>query len=123
MQHNFQVNTVFILQNERNSISVNDASMRTTSSLESMNSALRRLSSAHPSTFRFVDCIRYHEFSKSLDLADVLKFGYTPTYNRSEVENLDKKIKRLTLALKEDPEMDAGVFLKNLSNGMSITDL
>lgn len=96
---------------------MNEASMRTTSSLESMNSALRRLTTAHPSTFRFVDCIRMHEFSKSVELADEMKHGRIIAKNRSRAEELDEKIKHLTLALDENSEMNAGMFLEKLTIG------
>lgn len=90
-----------------------------------MNAALRRLTTAHPSTFRFVDCIRMHEFSKAVDLSDEMKFGRIAGNNRSKAEELDERIKRLTLALDEDPEMDARMFLEKLTIGKfdSMTDL
>lgn len=84
--------------------------MRTTSSLESMNAALRRISRPHPNFFKFIDCIRMHEFSKSMDLLEIIKYGVR-VQKGWKVEKLDSKIRLLTLALERDPDMNPGLFL------------
>lgn len=95
--------------------------MRTTSSLESMNAALRRISRPRPSVFRFIECIKMHEFSKSLDLMETIKYG--PQVQKSKkVEKLDVKIKQLSAALEQDPDMNPGLFLEEFTMNYSIPD-
>lgn len=91
--------------------------MRTTSSLESMNSTLRRMANQHhPGFFKFIDMIRLHEFSKSTDLMEMLKSNNTIRCRKSQkVKDLDVKIKQLTKDLKEMPEMNSGIFLEELA--------
>lgn len=90
--------------------------MRTTSWLESMNAVLRRLSPTHPIFFKFVNCIRMHEFSKSVDLWEMMKSD-APNRGRKrkKVERLDAKIEHLTMALKENAEMTPELFLEELA--------
>lgn len=49
-------------------MSVAGLNMRTTSSLESLNSTLGRSVPKHPHIFRFINFIKFHEFVKSCDM-------------------------------------------------------
>lgn len=63
--------------------------MRTTSSLESMNSVLGRGCWKHPQMFKFIDHIRKHEFKKSLDLLNLYKNDGNHDFKRKR--KLDKE--------------------------------
>lgn len=65
--------------------------MRTTSSLEAMNSALNRTSPPHRHIFKFIDHIRLHEFGKSLDLLNLEKNDVSEEFQRKR--KLDKERK------------------------------
>lgn len=117
---------IFDFQNKKSSLSVNDANMRTTSSLESMNAALRRLSPMHPAFFKFVDCIRLHEFSKSVDLFEMKRHGETQKKSTklSKRERLDVKLKFLTEQLEDDSfKTGAGGFLRQLAGESLLPDI
>lgn len=52
--------------------------MRTTSSLESLNSVLGRSFPLHPHIFKFMDYLKLHEFSKYCDLVDLMRPNIPP---------------------------------------------
>lgn len=54
-------------------LSVAGLTMRTTSSVESLNSVLGRSMPKHPNVFRFMDHLRLHEFAKYMDFKESLK--------------------------------------------------
>lgn len=104
----------FFRQNAQSSLSVNDANMRTTSSLESMNAVLRRMSNPHPTLFKFIDTIRMHEFSKSIELFELIK-SIVPIRKSKKITALDIKLKKLTTDLEENPDMSPGSFLEEFA--------
>lgn len=61
------------MQNKASPLSVCGVNMRTTSSLESLHSALGRSFPKHPHIFRFSDRLRLCEFSKLLNMLDLVK--------------------------------------------------
>lgn len=63
--------TILFLKNEENPLSVYGLNMRTTSSLESLNSVLGRLIPKRPNIFKFVDGIKIHEFTKHRELLEL----------------------------------------------------
>lgn len=109
----------FNLQNNRNALSVCDANMRTTSSLESFNSVLGRSFPRHPHIFRFIDRLRLHEFSKSLDLMNLIKDD-VPDSQFQRRRLLDRqredKIKYFTHLLRTDDEITPADFLEAMAN-------
>lgn len=52
--------------------------MRTTSSVESLNSVLGRSFPKHPHILKFIDYLKHHEFSKYCDLLNLLKSDISP---------------------------------------------
>lgn len=67
--------------------------MRTTSSVESMNSALNRGCKARPNIFKFIDRIRLHEFSKQLDLIDLFEDDVTEEFERKRKLDRERELK------------------------------
>lgn len=55
-------------QNERNSISVGDLDLRTTSQIEALNSTIQRTFPSSPSIFTFIQNLRLFDCIKSTDL-------------------------------------------------------
>lgn len=91
--------------------------MRTTSSLESMNSVLGRGCRKHPQIFVFIDHIRKHEFSKSLDLLNSFENDVDKDFERKR--RLDKereiKINHFTKRLQKE-EITVEEFLEAMAN-------
>lgn len=101
--------------------------MRTTSSLESMNAVLKRICPVHPHLFKFLDRLRFHEFSKSFEMLQAINSD-SPTEKLERRRRLKcrqrmAKIKYLTKELKENKEMTAGLFLDAMANGDTLTEI
>lgn len=62
---------ILFLKNDENPLSVFGLNMRTTSSLESLNSLLGQLIPTRPNIFKFVDGIKIHEFTKHRELLEL----------------------------------------------------
>lgn len=56
------------LQNDKNTISVADLDMRTTSVLEAMHSVIQRTFPSKPHIYKFIDNLKLHEAKKATDL-------------------------------------------------------
>lgn len=112
-----EVNLQFISQNERNTISVMDLNMRTTSSVEALNSVIQRSFPGQTTIFRFIESLRLHESIKSSDLYQ-LSLGEISNKIMERRRALDRhrdvKIKRLTTQLKNG-EISVNVFLEAMS--------
>lgn len=81
-----------------------------------MNATLGRMSYPHPTFFKFIDTIRMHEFSKKIDLFELLKSNVSNRSRKSKkAEALGIKIKKLTTDLEEIPDMSPGAFLEELA--------
>lgn len=93
--------------------------MRTTSSLESMNAVLKRMFPNHPHLFKFIDRLRLHEFSKTLDMIDAVRsddlMNKILRRRRKNIQRRDEKIKQITELFKTHKEMTAGSFLKAMA--------
>lgn len=91
--------------------------MHTTSSLESMNSALNRGCRKHPHIFKFIDHIRTHEFSKSLDLLNLIEDDTDSDFKRKRHldKEREKKISHFTSQLHKG-EISVPEFLKVISD-------
>lgn len=91
--------------------------MRTTSSLESMNSVLGRGCRKHPQMFKFIDHIRSHEFSKSLDLLNLVEDDIDCDFERKRQRDKEreKKISFFTNQLQEG-KITVGNFLEAMSD-------
>lgn len=94
--------------------------MRTTSSLESMNAVLRRTFPNHPHIFKFLDRLRFHEYSKFLDMIDAVRSADVPTEPlkcRKKLKDINRenKIKHLTKELKTDADMTTENFLQGMA--------
>lgn len=104
----------WLKQNKKNSLSVSGLNMKTTSSVESVNSAMGRSFPKHPHLFKFIDFLKYHEFSKVLDLQD-LKRGDIPKNQferkRERDRMRDEKIKHFSAEL-EAKSIDVSRFLE-----------
>lgn len=95
--------------------------MRTTSSVESMNAALRRMFPAHPHIFKFMERLQYHEFGKRINMEELSEMNMedavqlqmkVPRYRQRDV-----KIKACLDKLLDNEEMfTVGDFLTSLSN-------
>lgn len=91
--------------------------MRTTSSLESMNAAMRRSFPNHPHIYKFLDRLRLHEFSKFIDMLDAVQNDAPQTQfqRRKKRDKLrDEKIKCLTQKLKAG-ELSTKSFLTEMT--------
>lgn len=92
--------------------------MRTTSSLESMNAVLRQSFPNHPHIFKFIDRLKLHEFSKTLDMLEAVKaIGVDSVVNNYKKKDQKRRLKinRLTLAL-QDGSLTTGQFLEAISS-------
>lgn len=106
-------------QNKKNPLSVNNVNMRTTSSLESFNSVLGRLFPRHPHLFRFIDRLRLIEFSKTLDLMDLIENELPDDQfqrRRLRDKKREEKIKYFTIQLQTDGDMSPADFLEAMAN-------
>lgn len=90
--------------------------MRTTSSLESLNSVLGRLIPHKPNIFKFFDGIRIHEFAKYQELLqlDTLETESGPTRKRKRDQERDDRIKQVTQDL-VDEKITTRMFLETFS--------
>lgn len=93
-----------------------------------MNAVLKRMFPNHPHIFKFIDRLRLHEFSKTLDMMDSVKSDNLTNRilkrRKSHISKRDEKIRSCTKAIKENKDMTAGMFLelmitkeKSLENG------
>lgn len=92
--------------------------MRTTSSLESMNAALRRLFPVHPHIFKFMDRLRLHEFSKSLDMLNAVRNQIPKKQlmrRKRRDKNREEKIGKLTMLLKRNEKITPQRFLEEMA--------
>lgn len=101
--------------------------MRTTSSMESLNAALRRIFPNHPHIYKFMECLQLHEFSKSVDMIEAVKTeaSIKQLERRKKVDQRrEEKIRKLTVLLKTDPNMSPGRFLESMATkGDSFTEM
>lgn len=99
--------------------------MRTTSSLESVNSTLGRSFPKHPHIFKFLDCLRLFEFSKLLSMIDLVK-NENSCQQFQRKRQLDKdreeKINFFTNVLNEN-RITVREFLEAMANKEILQDL
>lgn len=97
--------------------------MRTTSSLESMNATLRRMCPDHPHIFKFLDRLRLHEFSNSLNMLQAVESDapMQKLQRRRQIKCKERiaKIAYLTEKLKEG-RMTPGLFLETMANACTL---
>lgn len=89
--------------------------MRTTSSLESLNATLKRWFPSHPHIYKFLECLKLHEFSKSMDMLDAVKTEVSQKQlqrRKKKDQKREEKIKYLTELFQTDPTMSAERFLE-----------
>lgn len=92
--------------------------MRTTSSVESLNSTLSRSFPKHPHIFKFIDRLRLFEFSKLLDMIELVKDNVPDhQYERKRKRDQEReaKIKFFTAQLHEK-KINTGEFLAAMAN-------
>lgn len=92
--------------------------MRTTSSLESMNSQLRRLFTIkHPNIFRFIEELKPHEFIKALDMLRLVKNRKRKQLKRKRkrYQEREEKIQYFSEMLRKESIL-VGSFLDIMSN-------
>lgn len=105
-------------QNERNTISVAELEMRTTSSLEAMNSQIQRMLPVKRHLYKFIESLQLHESIKSSDLYQLSTGNITNRQlekRRIEDRVRDAKIKSLTEQLKMR-KISVWNFLKSMSD-------
>lgn len=95
--------------------------MRTTSSLESLNSVLGRLIPKQPNIFKFIDGIKLHEFAKHRELLELLfNCPKKQLKRKKEIdEKRDAKIKRTTEQLVNN-EISPSEFLDVFSSDQTL---
>lgn len=107
------------MQNKEHNLSVAKLNMRTTSSIESLNSQLQRTFKRHGNIFKFVESLQLHEYSKVLDIKQL--HNSEPAKQMERRKNSDKerdaKIKYFSGKL-EIREIDVTEFLEAMSNKM-----
>lgn len=93
--------------------------MRTTSSVESLNSQLSRSFAKHAHVFKFIDSLKYHEFDKTLIMFKLAKTSALPKgqleRRRKKDKERDEKIKYFSDLLK-DGSISVGEFLESMAN-------
>lgn len=75
--------------------------MRTTSSVESLNSVLGRSCPRHPHLYRFIDYLMLHEFNKSVEKWEIIKGNINLQRKRKVDQNREQKIQYWTGELKK----------------------
>lgn len=100
--------------------------MRTTSSLEALNSAMGRAFPKHPHMFRFIDRLRLLELKKSIDMLDLINNddineGYRRKRKRDQTR--EDKIKYFTEQLKTNQNMTPALFLEAMANKEVLPEL
>lgn len=89
--------------------------MRTTSSLESLNATLKRWFPCRPHIYRFLECLKLHEYSKALDMLDAVETTTSAKQlqrRRKKDQKREEKIKFLTALFKNNENMSAAQFLE-----------
>lgn len=108
------------IQNNRNPLSVFGATMRTTSSLESLNSVLRRSFPLHPRLFKFIDCLQWFEFSKSLDVLELFASNIPKDQRKGKRQRDQKREQKIQFCVQKlgsvDAEFDVGWFLDTMAS-------
>lgn len=100
-------------QNERNSISVANLNMRTTSSLEAMNSVIQRTFPSKTNMYKFMENLKMHEAIKSSDMYQLSMDFVTNEHlerRRKEDKIREEKIKTCNEML-ENEEISVAEFL------------
>lgn len=107
---------MYLVQNERNTISVADAHMRTTSLVESMNSVIQRSFPPKPHWYKFVECLRLHEAIKSTDLYQMSSGDINnPKLQQIRAKDKERKEKiQLLLNKLNMEEIDVAEFLEQM---------
>ncbi|XP_055307903.1 uncharacterized protein LOC129572024, partial [Sitodiplosis mosellana] len=104
-------------QDARNTISVIDLNMRTTSSLEALNSIIQRTFPGQTTIFKFVESLKLLESIKSSDLHQ-LTSGFISNQQLERRRRADKhrndKINHFT-GLLTNKEISVAVFLESMS--------
>lgn len=108
---------LYQIQNEMNPLSVSDVNMRTTSSLEALNSVLKRTFTLHPNIFKFMDRLKVYEFGKQLQMFNLLQEDPSETFQRRKlIDRLrDEKIQTALHKLRYDMNFTIGDFFYFLS--------
>lgn len=91
--------------------------MRTTSSLESLNSVLKRTFPLHPNMFRFMERLKVFEFGKQLKMFDSMRKG--PSENRRRLQDRlrDEKVRNILHQLNNtEDDFNIGDFFNMLAN-------
>lgn len=100
--------------------------MRTTSSLESMNAALKKMFPAHPHLFKFMDRLQYHEFGRQLLMDELSQnnFMEEPQLKTTIAQDRDAKIKGfLDKLLDKEVMFNTSDFLKSVSIKSIVPDI
>lgn len=108
---------LILTQNERNAISVLDLNMRTTSSIEAINSVIQGSFPEKTNIFKFTDSLKLYESIKASDLYQLIlgNISNTQLERKREKDKLrDKKIRRLTRKLKKQT-ISVEQFLQSMS--------
>lgn len=107
------MNVVQFLQNDKNTISVADLSMRTTSVLEAMHSVIQRTFPSKPHIFNFIDNLKLHEAKCSTNLYQVSQ-GNNIQQIRAEDKERAQKVEKCLNDLKKG-DISVEFFLDLLS--------
>lgn len=91
--------------------------MRTTSSLESMNSQIGRSFPRHPNIFKFIECLKQHEYTKATIMKKLITNCPKNQMNRKHQEDKerDEKIRHFS-SLFAKKKIGIGMFLEAMAN-------
>lgn len=93
--------------------------MRTTSSLEALNSTLGRSFPKHPHIFKFINRLKLFEFSKSVNMLHSIRNDVPDEQlkrRRQCDQNRQEKIKFFTDQLRANDQMTPELFLDAMEN-------
>lgn len=91
--------------------------MRTTSSVESMNAAMRLLFPCHPHILKFIDRLQIHEYSKTIDFLEAVELNRKAGRRKKRDQRRDDKIKYFSELLHEN-KISSEDFLHSMANGL-----
>lgn len=91
--------------------------MRTTSSVESMNAAMRLMFPRHPHIYKFIDRLKVHEYSKTTDLLEAMQSGDIEIVRRKKRDQRREDKIRYLSELLSLHEISAEGFLDEMTKG------
>lgn len=104
-------------KNEKYGLSVANLNMRTISSLESINSHIGRSFPKHPNIFKFIDCLKQYEYTKTTKMRKLIENCPKKQMERKHKKDKEREKKIIHFSsLFRRKKIDLALFLEAVSN-------